>query len=67
MISNRSHSPTDARDAYRTGMALLQQKRQQLFPNSRSIASLTGQEQIIGDAEANKMLNEERRKPWNLI
>jgi gluconate 2-dehydrogenase gamma chain len=33
-------------DAYRTGMALLQQKRKELFPNSRSIASLTGQEQM---------------------
>ncbi len=25
------------------------------------------QEQFVGDAEANKMLNEERRKPWNII
>ena len=24
-------------------------------------------EQFIGDADANKMLNEERRKPWNVI
>ncbi len=27
----------------------------------------SNQEQISGDAEANKMLNEERRKPWNAI
>jgi hypothetical protein len=25
------------------------------------------QEQFIGDAEANKMLNEERRKPWDIL
>lgn len=25
------------------------------------------QEQFVGDAEANKMLNEERRKPWSII
>jgi hypothetical protein len=24
-------------------------------------------EQFIGDPEANKMLNEERRKPWDVI
>ena len=23
--------------------------------------------QFIGDAEANKLVNEERRKPWNII
>ena len=25
------------------------------------------QEQFIGDPEANKMLNEQRRKPWDVI
>jgi hypothetical protein len=25
------------------------------------------QEQFVGDSEANKMLNEERRKPWSII
>jgi len=24
-------------------------------------------EQFVGDAEANKLLNEERRAPWNVI
>lgn len=36
----------DDRDAYRTGMAQLQQKRQELFPNSTTIASLTDQQQM---------------------
>jgi len=36
----------DQREAYRTGMAQLQQKRKELFPNSTSIASLTNQQQI---------------------
>lgn len=36
----------DRREAYRTGMAQLRQKRLDLFPNSTSIASLTGQQQM---------------------
>lgn len=36
----------DDREAYRTGMAQLQQKRKELFPTSATIASLTG-EQLI--------------------
>jgi gluconate 2-dehydrogenase gamma chain len=36
----------DDREAYRTGMALLQQKRLDLFPNSTTIASLNNQQQI---------------------
>ena len=36
----------DHREAYRTGMAELQQKRQELFPNSTTIASLTGEQQM---------------------
>jgi gluconate 2-dehydrogenase gamma chain len=36
----------DDRETYRSGMAQLQQKRQELFPKSTSIASLTGQQQI---------------------
>ena len=37
---------TDDRESYRTGMAQLQQKRKELFPNSTSIAALTNQQQI---------------------
>jgi len=36
----------DEREVYRTGMAQLQQKRKELFPNSTTIASLTGQQQM---------------------
>jgi gluconate 2-dehydrogenase gamma chain len=36
----------DQREAYRTGMAQLQQKRQELFPQSRTIASLTNPQQM---------------------
>jgi len=36
----------DDREAYRTGMLQLQQKRQELFPNSTTIALLTNQQQI---------------------
>ena len=36
----------DDRETYRTGMAQLQQKRQELFPNSTTIASLTGPQQM---------------------
>jgi gluconate 2-dehydrogenase gamma chain len=36
----------DDRETYRTGMAQLQQKRLELFPNSTTIASLTGQQQM---------------------
>jgi gluconate 2-dehydrogenase gamma chain len=36
----------DDRETYRTGMAQVQQKRQELFPNSTTIALLTGQQQI---------------------
>jgi len=36
----------DDREAYRTGMAELQQKRKELFPKSTTIASLTGQQQM---------------------
>ena len=36
----------DDRESYRAGMAQLQQKRQELFPNSTTIASLTDQQQI---------------------
>jgi len=36
----------DDREAYRTGMAQLQQKRKELFPNSTTISSLTNQQQI---------------------
>ncbi len=36
----------DDREAYRTGMAQLQQKRKELFPNSTTIASLTNDQQI---------------------
>lgn len=35
----------DERETYRSGMAQLQQKRQELFPNSTAIASLTGEQQ----------------------
>jgi len=36
----------DDRERYRTGMAQLQQKRKELFPNSTAIASLTSQQQM---------------------
>jgi gluconate 2-dehydrogenase gamma chain len=36
----------DKRDAYHAGMAELQQKRQELFPGSTTIASLSNQQQI---------------------
>ncbi len=36
----------DQRESYRTGMAELQRKRQELFPNSSTISSLTSQQQI---------------------
>jgi gluconate 2-dehydrogenase gamma chain len=35
----------DDREAYRTGMAQFQQKRRELFPQSATIASLTGEQQ----------------------
>lgn len=34
------------REAYREGMAQVQQKREQMFPGSHSIAALSGEEQI---------------------
>src|ERR1700683_5074329 len=37
---------TDLREAYRTGMAQVQQKRQELFPGSASIATLETEKQI---------------------
>src|SRR5438105_553141 len=37
----------DDREVYHTGMADLQRKRKQLFPNSTSIASLTDHQQMI--------------------
>jgi gluconate 2-dehydrogenase gamma chain len=36
----------DLRDAYRTGMAEVQKKRQELFPSSTSVAALTSDQQI---------------------
>ncbi len=36
----------DDREAYRTGMVHLQQKRKELFPESATIASLTGPQQV---------------------
>jgi len=36
----------DDREAYRTGLAELQQKRKELFPTSTAIASLTEQQQM---------------------
>lgn len=36
----------DLRDAYHTGMALIQQKRQEMFPGSASVATLSGDQQI---------------------
>jgi len=36
----------DDRETYRTGMAQLQQKRTELFPNSTTISSLTGEQQM---------------------
>jgi gluconate 2-dehydrogenase gamma chain len=36
----------DDRETYRIGMAQLQQKRKELFPDSTTIASLTGPQQI---------------------
>jgi len=36
----------DNRETYRNGMAQLQQKRQELFPNSTTIGSLTGEQQM---------------------
>ena len=36
----------DDRETYRTGMAELQQKRQELFPHSTTIASLAGEQQM---------------------
>lgn len=36
----------DDREAYRSGIAQLQQNRKELFPDSASIASLTGEQQI---------------------
>jgi gluconate 2-dehydrogenase gamma chain len=36
----------DHRDAYRTGLAELQQKRKELFPDSTAIASLTNKQQM---------------------
>jgi gluconate 2-dehydrogenase gamma chain len=45
---DRALSTFDAhlKDAYRTGMAEVQKKRQELFPGSTSIAALTGDQQI---------------------
>ena len=40
------HSPADDREAYRSGMAEVQGKRKELFPNSPTIASLTSQQQM---------------------
>ncbi len=37
---------SDERETYRTGMAEFQQKRQELFPDSTSIASLAGEQQM---------------------
>jgi gluconate 2-dehydrogenase gamma chain len=36
----------DKREAYRTGMAAVQKKRQELFPGSTKIAALTNEQQI---------------------
>jgi gluconate 2-dehydrogenase gamma chain len=36
----------DQREAYRTGMAAVQKKRQELFPGSKSVAALTSDQQI---------------------
>jgi gluconate 2-dehydrogenase gamma chain len=36
----------DKRDAYRAGIAAVQKKRQELFPNSASIAALTSEQQL---------------------
>jgi gluconate 2-dehydrogenase gamma chain len=36
----------DDREAYRIGMAEVQKKRKELFPNSTTIAALTGEQQI---------------------
>jgi len=36
----------DLREAYRTGMAEVQKKRQELFPGSASIAALSSEQQI---------------------
>jgi gluconate 2-dehydrogenase gamma chain len=36
----------DKREAYRTGMAEVQQRRKERFPNSRNIVSLTNEQQI---------------------
>jgi gluconate 2-dehydrogenase gamma chain len=36
----------DDREAYKAGLAQLQRKRKELFPNSSTIASLTNQQQI---------------------
>jgi gluconate 2-dehydrogenase gamma chain len=36
----------DLREAYRTGMADVQKKRQELFPGSKSVAALTSDQQI---------------------
>ena len=36
----------DEREAYRTGMAKIQERRKELFPNSTSIASLANEQQI---------------------
>jgi gluconate 2-dehydrogenase gamma chain len=45
---DRALSTFDAhlRDAYRTGMAEVQQKRKELFPGSASVAGLTNDQQI---------------------
>ncbi len=37
----------DQREAYRAGMAQAQAKRRELFPDSTTIASLTGEQQIV--------------------
>jgi gluconate 2-dehydrogenase gamma chain len=37
----------DEREAYRKGMAEIQRKRQELFPTSRSVASLISERQMI--------------------
>jgi gluconate 2-dehydrogenase gamma chain len=46
----------DDRETYRTGMAELQQKRREIFPDSTTIASLTAEQQIalIRTIEASK-------------